>query len=394
MKKILLFIAVMTFGFTVTNAQSFEIRPDAGYLTGNNPDLDLTGSDEPQIRGRRVRGTLTLPAALSLGTGLLELTAAGHNGTSFTGDRVGIQFAAAQNWTSTANGTSIGFFTTQNFSTSQQERMRLSNHGNLGIGVINPGAKLHVDGGIKLNVNSNTTDFISFDVINTSTLPGMRFLTPAGALIGGHGHGNVSTQLWRGIDSNAGLSLNDNNYLGLNNFNPTVPFHINYTNTTTNSSNGAMVVGEFAGQHLNFDKNEINAWNGTAGSRLYLNFWSQATVQVGNAPIGVSLDVKGYTTLGNGAPNIKMKKLTGTTNVTAGAVTSIPHGIGDSDKILSVDIAIKATGSTFVPENYTQSPNLEFNYYYNDTNIDIVTKTGNSAFLLSSAIKIIITYEE
>jgi hypothetical protein len=77
-----------------------------------------------------------------------------------------------------------------------------------------------------------------------------------------------------------------------------------------------------------------------------------------------------------------------------GGLANIPHAIGSSAKILSIDIAVNNAGSTYVPENYTQSADLKFNYYYNDTNIGLVNKAGNSALILNKPIKILITYEE
>ncbi|WP_341226061.1 hypothetical protein [uncultured Arcticibacterium sp.] len=145
MTRILLCSAFLVFGVIGANAQSFEIRPDAGYIKGANPDLDLTGSDEPQIRGIRSRGTLTSPNALSLGSGLLDLTALGHNGTSFTGDRVGVRFTAAENWTESANGTDIRFSTTSNGTISPEERMRLTHKGYLGLNIDDPAVPLHIN---------------------------------------------------------------------------------------------------------------------------------------------------------------------------------------------------------------------------------------------------------
>lgn len=311
MNRILLFIAVLGWGFTETTAQSFEITPTSARSETTFPLLELNGQGIIRVRGKRALGNLLTPSPVNNGASLLKVVGAGYDGSTYR-DRASMDFTTTQIWTTGATGTAIRFLTTENGTTALEERMVISDKG----------------------------------------------------------------------------------YLGVNVDDPQVPFHINYTNTISNSSNGTAAIGQLAGQHLNFDGNEINAWNNTTGSPLYLNFWSNGVVQIGNNSTEHGLNVRGFTNLGSGAPEIKMKKLTGTTDAVAGLVASIPHGISSSAKILSIDIAVNAATSTYIPENYTQSGNLEFNYYYNDTNIDVVTKAGNSSGILGKPIKIIITFEE
>lgn len=107
--------------------------------------------------------------------------------------------------------------------------------------------------------------------------------------------------------------------------------------------------------------------------------------------------LNGYTSLGNEAltPKIKMKKLMGSfTASTAGGSTYIAHGLADSDRILSVDVAVNWSYSSWVPENYTNTSNKEFNYSYNDTNVAISNQSGNSSDILNKPIRVLITYEE
>jgi hypothetical protein len=321
MKNFLLFIFALAFGFTESNAQSFEIRPDAGYITGDNPDLGLTGKDEPQIRGRRYRGSLSSPTPLTINSGLLELTAVGHNGVTFTGDRVGIRFTASENWTQTANGSDIRFSTTTNGSTSTQERMRLTHRG----------------------------------------------------------------------------------YLGLNTDNPEVPLHVNYFTSGINSISGTAIFGQLFLAHTNIAGSSINAWNNTNGTTLFLNSNAGSKVQIGGstAATQADLDVKGYTYLGNDAPKIKMKELSGTTSANIGGLTNIAHGISNADKILAIDITVNAyapSGRNFVPPSFTydvgNQAGHEFNYHYDDGFISVRNIPDNSTNILSKPIKILVTYKE
>ncbi|AWV98018.1 hypothetical protein [Arcticibacterium luteifluviistationis] len=315
MKRILLCFTLLTFGFTGTNAQSFEINPHTGTLNSSSPNLYLRGNSTPLIRGLRSNGILSSPTAVQVGQSLIEISGSGYVSSATYIGSVAIRMSATENWAASKYGSKIGFFTSEN------------------------------------------------------------------------GMGGIYER----------LSISDKGYLGLNNTDPGVPFHINHSNITSNSSTGDAIIGSLGGQHLSFDGDEINAWNGTSGSAFYLNRSSPGAVVVGNftALNESDLFVSGFTRLGTGAaaPKIKIKKLTGTTSATAGTA-NIAHGIGDSDKILSVDISINNAGKTYISENYTQSAGLEFNYYYNDTNIGVVTKSGNSASLNSRPIKILITYEE
>ena len=102
----------------------------------------------------------------------------------------------------------------------------------------------------------------------------------------------------------------------------------------------------------------------------------------------LSITPGGYIKLGSGAPAIRMKKLTGTTD--ADTATSVAHGLIAS-KILSVDI-IATVGATGFQPNYQTiaSPNY-FTFYITATNIELVDVQAN---IQNVAYTILITYEE
>jgi hypothetical protein len=81
----------------------------------------------------------------------------GHDGTTWTSLLTGlIGFWSTENWTSTAMGTDMRFFTTSNGSSSRAERMRISDSGNVGIGTTTPTQVLDVNSnGIRIR-NSKT----------------------------------------------------------------------------------------------------------------------------------------------------------------------------------------------------------------------------------------------
>ncbi len=98
-------------------------------------------------------------AALSqvLANGLLGgFVAAGYtNGGAFSGNKVGIYFRAAENFTSTAQGTYLDIETTQIGTTTKTEKFRIADSGNVGIGATAPTQKLEINGGVRINTTAS-----------------------------------------------------------------------------------------------------------------------------------------------------------------------------------------------------------------------------------------------
>jgi hypothetical protein len=112
--------------------------------------------DHAMFLGRAARGSNASPTALQSGDRMLTISARGHNGSDFTGERAGIAFKAAENWTGTAQGTYIDFFATTNGETGSSSKMTITNDGKVGIGTTSPAKKLEVNGDIQV---SSTGDY-------------------------------------------------------------------------------------------------------------------------------------------------------------------------------------------------------------------------------------------
>ena len=103
------------------------------------------GGDSPaHFIGYRSRGTnLSSPTAIQANNAMTEFGMGAHDGSNYAvGSK--IQAFANQNWTSSAHGTNMRFFTTSDNSTTVSERLRITDTGNVGISTTSPSAKLEV----------------------------------------------------------------------------------------------------------------------------------------------------------------------------------------------------------------------------------------------------------
>jgi hypothetical protein len=141
--------------FVVTDTGNIGIgNPNPAYI------IDAIGPDytglfftsyrgyTSYIVGQTARGTSSAPLPTIMNNNLLQIAGRGYNGTSFSGNSAHITFKAAENWSASANGTYMVFFTTPEGTTTQTEKMRITGSGYVGIGTTDPQGKLDVNGAI------------------------------------------------------------------------------------------------------------------------------------------------------------------------------------------------------------------------------------------------------
>jgi len=113
----------------------------------------------------------------------------------------------------------------------------------------------------------------------------------------------------------------------------------------------------------------------------------------GNWIDGVTVKGSGYIQLGDAAPAIKMKKITGTTASTEGEDVSVEHGIG-TNKIISMTVkVVEADGYGFFPE-YSFTAGYQFSTYFNGSVVYVINHATNSENILSKPFVITIFFEE
>lgn len=106
-----------------------------------------------------------------------------------------------------------------------------------------------------------------------------------------------------------------------------------------------------------------------------------------------TLTLSGFARLGESAPVIKTKKVTGTTASTEGASANAAHGL-TADKIISVSVIVNQAVGVFMPPGYTHTAGSQFEFYFTGTNVVVRNHATNSENILSKTFTVLIVYEE
>ena len=151
-------------------------------------------------------------------TGIIQFGAKGTWGTNLATSK--IWSYAEETFTSTANGTSLRFFTTELGAATPDEKMIIDTNGNVGIGTAGPGAKLEVSGSLFFRdfvrgyVGNSTTQYVGATWLNASD--GVFYVRSA----------DVDKVV---LNSNGDSYLNGGN-VGIGTTGPSVPLHVDTSN--------------------------------------------------------------------------------------------------------------------------------------------------------------------
>lgn len=125
----------------------------------------------PSFIGRKARGTSSAPSAVQDADVLALFGGRGYGSNSFGANSNGaMSISASQLWTNTAQGARITFQTTPNNSATPLERLRIDHNGNVGIGITNPSAKLHVDGDVTVTDGTLSGDGAGLTRLNAANI--------------------------------------------------------------------------------------------------------------------------------------------------------------------------------------------------------------------------------
>ncbi|MDH4064148.1 MAG: tail fiber domain-containing protein [Acidobacteriota bacterium] len=103
----------------------------------------------PQLIGRASNGTLAAPSVVVSGDRLMSLEGEGFDTAAFR-PGANIEILAAEDWSTTAHGGRIDFWTVPNGSTAPQRRMTIHQDGRVAIGTTAPADVLHVNGDVRV----------------------------------------------------------------------------------------------------------------------------------------------------------------------------------------------------------------------------------------------------
>ena len=198
-----------------------------------------SNTENPLFVGYRARGTKASPSSLLSGDLITAVSPVGYDGANWqTGAH--IRFETTENWNANAIGSAIEFRTPLNGTSATLERMRIEHNGNVGIGVTNPLASLHVRAGTSsvaalrftsgTLLTSATAGTMEFDGSNLYYTAGVtrRTIAYAGATSGTFD--NITT-----INNSSGnIALVPNSSTG--------SVIVSATTASTNSNTGALVV--------------------------------------------------------------------------------------------------------------------------------------------------------
>lgn len=150
-----------------TAAPAGPIHVVSNALTGIiNERFNTNSGNVPHITVRKNNSADPLVnVAITSGTSLGAFSFSGSNGTGFSAPGTGtrITAVATENFTTSANGNKLSFFTTPNGTASAIERITIDQNGNFGIGTSSPTSNLHVSGSIAANIRSFSGNILDTD---------------------------------------------------------------------------------------------------------------------------------------------------------------------------------------------------------------------------------------
>jgi hypothetical protein len=137
-----------------------EVEVELHEPAARNPTIMIKGSVyTPFFVGRKSAGTKAVPAATAADATLFGLGGSGHTGSGWEANsKAQIKFQASETWSVGNEGTYISFHTTDDGTTTLDERVRIIHDGSVGINETSPQARLDVNGASRFG--DSTTNYL------------------------------------------------------------------------------------------------------------------------------------------------------------------------------------------------------------------------------------------
>ena len=118
---------------------------ESGNIRGITTDQISADNKGASLSLRKSRGSTAQRSAVSVSDVLGVIQFLGYDGSVYTTSaRAMMQAIASENWSTSAQGTYLSFHTTNSGTIAPEERLRIDQSGNVGVGVINPQSLLSV----------------------------------------------------------------------------------------------------------------------------------------------------------------------------------------------------------------------------------------------------------
>lgn len=302
MKKIIysfIYLLVSTFSF----GQSTIITPSRVENNSNTNNNFKVESYNSFLGFSSIRYNPTLSAVKNpvlSGNSILTLGGGGYYNTSndIHFSKARITFSATENYSATAAGSKMSFFTTPNSTTVASERMTIDHDGKVGIGVLSPASNFHIN---EPSAGSSGSFQLTNSDAGSTVSDGLHFsLNPSGFFSYGasiinkensfltFGANNLSNQLF----------LDPNGNVGINSLQPTGKLQIEHSSAsssnphlrlrTTNESNYTRIRAENSTGTRFFEQSYYTG-SATASSNFFdINYGSNNLLTVtGDGKLGI-----------------------------------------------------------------------------------------------------------
>lgn len=200
---------------------------------------------DAQLWIRKARGTESNPQPVLSGDELGFIKFKGYDNSNgfHTSDQTEIGAVAAENFSSTGNGSYLKFMTTPIGSVYGSERMRINHNGNIGINTTNPSSKLDVDGTVQISGN-NSNELNRTQTGAANLLPIAYGSVNANGSINNAGTGNFTVAWVGGSNDEYQITITSESYSSSGYMTFVTPIDDNWK-PTAKSSSGKLIVKMF-----------------------------------------------------------------------------------------------------------------------------------------------------
>ncbi|MFN7014571.1 MAG: hypothetical protein ACK4ON_09925, partial [Bacteroidia bacterium] len=343
------------FGIGPSTASNFlHVAADVGgsSTVATFEGHSATASRGPGINFLRSKGSVASPSTVADGDYLAGIGALGRTASAYNISS-GIQFEVDGTVSATSVPGRITFSTTNAGSSSSSEKMRLTNNGNLGLGIV-PDYKFSVFGSSASAFNGPNMSFIT----SQDAYPVMHFLNWS--------HSEQWMLFNAYYDGSFKSSASSNFAIRTDLYSAPGRLFFSYNN------------GVAAGTNLSWFNGITLRANGNVGINTDLPT--------------TTLEVNGYTKLGSSAPGIRTALFTGTTASTQGGTTSITLTGITGAQILSIDVMVEWSTNSWLSQGY-YNPGYKFYWYSSGSTIFVINDTSQSGSILSRPIRVFVIYQ-